>query len=93
MKTIGLQIAVGLMVVLGSAAANAEPVWTPVDKSVDAVAQDASSRHRHHHRRIVGIHTRYDVYSSYPRAPWYSRDYFPRYQAYPLRPISVVYVW
>jgi hypothetical protein len=49
-----------------------------------------SSRHRHPHR-LVPIHKRYLVYSSYPRAPWYSRDFFPRYYDYPHVPISIVY--
>ena len=91
MKTIGLQIAIGLALISGCATANAETIRTPINKGADAVEQDASSRHRHHHRHVARIHKRYLVYSSYPRAPWYSRDYFPRYYHYPRVPISVVY--
>jgi hypothetical protein len=88
MGRMGLQIAVGLAITFGSAAASAEPVRTPVIKDAAAVEQDISSRHRLHHRRV---HRGYLLYSSYPRAPWYSRDYFPRYYHYPRVPISVVY--
>ena len=91
MKTIGLQIAIGLAVIGGSATASAEPVRTPIAKGVDAVEQDISSRHRRHHRRVV--YKGYPLYSSYPNAPWYSRDYFPRYYTYPPLPIHIVYRW
>lgn len=90
MKTIGLQIAIGLALMSACATANAETIRTPINKGTDAVAQDASSRHRLHHGRVVRIH-RYPLYSSYPRAPWYSRDYFPRYYTYAPLPILVVY--
>jgi len=91
MKTICLQIAIGLALISGCATANAETIRPPINKGTDAVAQDASSRHRLHHGRVVRIHKGYPVYSSYPRAPWYSRDYFPRYYTYPHLPILVVY--
>ena len=58
MKTIGLQIAIGLAIMFGSATASAEPVRTPVAKGVDAVEHDISSRHRRHHHRVVR-HKRY----------------------------------
>jgi hypothetical protein len=90
MKTIGLQIAIGLAIAFGSATASAETLRTPVYQSVDSVEQQLSSRHRHSHRQIR-VHKRFLVYSSYPRAPWHSRDYFPRYYHYPPVPISVVY--
>ena len=92
MKTIGLQIAIGLAIGFGSTAASAETIPTPVKQSADAVEHQMSSRHRHSHR-LVRTHKRYLVYSSYPHAPWYSRDYFPRYYTYPPTPISIVYRW
>ena len=84
-----LQIAVGLAIMFGSVAASAEPVRTPIKSGVNAVQEDVSSRHRGH--RHLRMHKRYFVYSSYPHAPWYSRDYFPRYDHYPRVPISIVY--
>ena len=91
MKTIGLQIAIGLAIIFGCATARAEAIRTPINKGADAVEQDISSRHRLYHRRVVRIYKGCPVYSSYPRAPWYSRDYFPRYYTYPPKPIDVVY--
>jgi hypothetical protein len=53
-----------------------------------AVGLDFSSQQRcvcrwqRHPHRAVQIHKRYygnSLYSSYPRAPWHSIDYFPRY--------------
>jgi hypothetical protein len=88
MRTIGLQIATGLAIMFGSVAASAEPVPMPTSRGTEAVAQDMSSRHRLHHRRV---HRGYLLYSSYPRAPWYTRDYFPRYYHYPRVPINIVY--
>jgi hypothetical protein len=91
MKTIGLQIAVGLAIMFGSAAASAEPVRTPTKNGADAVQEDISSRHRGYRHSNVRMHKRHLVYSSYPHAPWYSRDYFPRYDHYPRIPINIVY--
>jgi hypothetical protein len=90
MKTIGLRIAVGLAIMFGSAAANAEPARTPTKNGAEAAQEDISSRHRGYRHSHVRIHKRY-LYSSYPHAPWYSRDYFPRYEHYPRVPISSVY--
>jgi hypothetical protein len=91
MKTIGLQIAVGLAIIFGSAAASAEPIRTPMNHGADAAQEDISSRHRGYRHPHVRTHKRYLVYSSYPNAHWLSRDYFPRYYHYPRVPISIVY--
>jgi hypothetical protein len=93
MRTIGLQIAVGLAIMFGPATAGAEGLRTPAGQSADAAEHDVSSRHRgyRHHHRVVRHYKRYLVYSSYPRAPWHSRDYFPRYYPYPPKPVVVVY--
>jgi len=91
MRRIGLQFAVGLAIVFGSAAASAEPVRTPTKNGVAAIQDDISSRHRGYRHSHLVVHKRYRAYSSYPWAPWFSRDYFPRYYTYAPLPISIVY--
>lgn len=91
MKTIGLQIAIGLAIMFGSAAAHAETIRTAMNNGAVAVEPDLSSRQQRHHHRAVRMHKRYYMYSSYPRAPWHSIDYFPRYQLNHPAPVRGAY--
>ena len=101
MKAIGLQIAMGLAIIFGSATANAEATRSRMDKLIETTAEHFSSRHRcacrssrHHHRQVRlhrGHHKVRFVYSDYPRAPWYSRNYLPRWRDYYPNHIVIVY--
>ena len=101
MKAIGLQVVLGLAIISGSATANAETIRSRVDKRIETTAEHYSSRHRcacrlpRHHHRLVRLHRGHHrerfVYSNYPRAPWYSRDYLPRWRDYYPKPIVIVY--
>ena len=100
MKAIGLQIVVGLAILSGSAPANAEATRSRVDTHIETTAEHFSSRHRcacrsPRHHRLVRIHKGHHkarfAYSSYPRAPWYSRHYLPSWRDYYPKPIVIVY--
>jgi hypothetical protein len=101
MKTIGLQIALGLAIMFGSATASAEALQSPISQRAEAAEEEISSRHRcacrwqRHHHRVARVHKRsYKgkfVYFRYGGAPWHSRHYFPRWRDYYPKPIAIVY--
>jgi hypothetical protein len=101
MKTIGLQIVIGLLAVFGSATASADAIHAPKNNRAEAAEEQISSRGRcacrwqRPHHRVAGVHKGYYkskfVYSNYAGAPWYSRNYFPRWRDYYRKPIVVVY--
>jgi hypothetical protein len=99
MKAIGLQIAMGIAIILGSATANAEAPRSRTDTRIETTAEHFSSRHRcacrsARHHRLVRMHKGHHkarFYSNYPHAPWYSRHYLPRWRDDYPKPIVIVY--
>lgn len=98
MKMLGLPFAIGVAILFGSSAGNAETFRM----QTTADATELSSRHRclcrtHRSTRVVGIYkhrcyrSSYCYRSNYPHAPWRSVDYFPRYYLYYPGPIRILY--
>ena len=94
MKAIGFQMAVGLAILMWTAAANADAVRSPGNQYP---VEEFSSRHRcacqwqRPHRVHKHAHRGKLLFSRYPNAPWYSRDYRPRFVDYYPRPVVIVY--